>query len=97
MIGSGKNDFHHFFEPIIKVSTFPTMTTDVFSYKFVWENWTAISEHFEFGSDWVLSTRGNWFSPTAILRRIHPIPSELGSQAAKGPVSTGVGDRPGSP
>ncbi len=53
--------------------------TDVFSYKFVWENWTAISEHFEFGSDWVLSTRGNWFSPTAILRRIHPIPSELGS------------------
>ena len=36
-------------------------------------------------------------SPTAILRRIHPIPSELGSQAAKGPVSTGVGDRPGSP
>ena len=35
--------------------------------------------------------------PTAILRRIHPIPSELGSQAAKGPVSTGVGDRPGSP
>ena len=42
---------------------------------------------------------GAWqvLSPTAILRRIYPIPSELGSQAAKGPVSTGVGDRPGSP
>ena len=39
----------------------------------------------------------HWLSPTAILRRMHPIPSELGSQAAKGPVSTGVGDRPGSP
>ena len=36
-------------------------------------------------------------SPTIMLRRTYPIPSELGSQAAKGPVSTGVGDRPGSP
>ena len=36
-------------------------------------------------------------SPTAILRRTYPIPSELGSQAAKGPVSTGMGDRSGSP
>ena len=35
--------------------------------------------------------------PTAILRRIYPIPSELGSQATQGPDSTGVGDRLGSP
>ena len=40
---------------------------------------------------------GDHLSPTAILHRTYPIPSELGSQAVKGPVSTGVGDRPGSP
>ena len=46
---------------------------------------------------WFSTMCGCWLSPTAILRRTYPIPSELGSQAAKGPVSTGVGDRPGSP
>ena len=35
--------------------------------------------------------------PTAILWWIYPIPSELGSHASQGPVSTGVGDRLGSP
>ena len=36
-------------------------------------------------------------SPTAIPSGIHPIPSELGSQACEGPASTVVGDRAGKP
>ena len=44
----------------------------------------------------------SWSAPTghlsaAILRRTNRIPSELRSQTAQGPDSTGVGDRPGSP
>ena len=38
-----------------------------------------------------------YLSPAAILQRIHPIPSELGSEPLQGPGSTGVGDRLGSP
>ena len=36
-------------------------------------------------------------SPSAIPRRMHRISSELRSSAAQGPVSTGVGGRPGRP
>jgi hypothetical protein len=37
------------------------------------------------------------FSLTAIPCRMHRISFDLRSEAAQGPVSTGVGDRPGSP